>query len=56
MKPSLPELLPEDPLPGHLAVVRAIVTGDGDGAERAMRRVVESAARDAEAVLASMGT
>jgi len=48
--------LPEDPLPGHLAVVRAIVTGDGDGAERAMRRVVESAARDAEAVLASMGT
>ena len=44
--------LPRDPLPGHLAIVEAIVAGDGEAAATAMRAVVESAARDAEAVLA----
>lgn len=48
--------LPRDPLPRHLAVVDAVVAGDGVAAELAMRAVVESAARDAEAVLAAEGT
>jgi DNA-binding FadR family transcriptional regulator len=43
--------LPRDPLPGHLAIVEAVVAGDGAAAATAMRAVVESAARDAEAVL-----
>jgi DNA-binding FadR family transcriptional regulator len=45
--------LPRDPLPGHLAVVDGVVAGDGEAAAAAMRRVVLSAARDAEVVLAS---
>ena len=45
--------LPQDPLPAHHAVVRAIASGDGAAAEAAMRVVVVSAARDAEAVLQS---
>jgi DNA-binding FadR family transcriptional regulator len=48
--------LPRDPLPGHLAVVDAILAGDGDAAAAAMRGVVLSAARDAEAVLGSEGS
>jgi DNA-binding FadR family transcriptional regulator len=47
--------LPRDPLPAHLAVVDAILAGNGDAAGSAMRQVVESAARDAAAVLASEG-
>ena len=43
--------LPDDPLPAHLAVVRAISARDGRAAEIAMRRVVVSAAHDAEVVL-----
>jgi GntR family galactonate operon transcriptional repressor len=45
--------LPEDPLPAHLDVARAIVSGEGRAADAAMRRIVISAARDAEAVLGS---
>lgn len=48
--------LPSDPLPRHLAVVDAIVAGDSGAAATAMRAVVESAARDAAAVLAGEGS
>jgi DNA-binding FadR family transcriptional regulator len=48
--------LPRDPLSGHLAVVEAILASDGSAAEASMRNVVESAARDAAAVLAAEGS
>jgi DNA-binding GntR family transcriptional regulator len=39
-----------------MAVVEAITARDGPAAEAAMRGVVEAAARDAEAVLATEGS
>jgi GntR family transcriptional regulator, galactonate operon transcriptional repressor len=48
--------LPADPLPAHGEVVDAILAGDGPRAERAMRAVVVSAARDAEAVIGPAAT
>jgi GntR family galactonate operon transcriptional repressor len=44
-----------DALPTHRAVLDAIRAGDPAGAEAAMRRIVEGAARDAEAAIARGG-
>jgi len=44
--------LPSGPVEAHREVVAAVIAGRGRRAEAAMRRVVEAAARDAEAVLA----